>query len=173
MWSLGLEGIIHKVHTTSQVEVIAGTIRYFVINYFDENGRRIHITGKIPINNSVQFLGVTSQAWRRELTFLCHLQTPAEATGWGSVNNSNQDWGGSMFDSTIITNVAWGASTDPCPAYLPQSLVNPHTARRCVRDKLLRRRRQERLISPSNWRNHFINPWVHCQDNGREITVTQ
>ena len=65
IWSLGLDGIISKVHPTAQIEVIAGTIREFVTNYLAENGRRIQIIGKLSINNSVQFLGVTAQAWGR------------------------------------------------------------------------------------------------------------
>ena len=60
IWSLGLDGIISKVHPTAQIEVIAGTIREFVTNYLAENGRRIQIIGGKSINNSVQFFGVTN-----------------------------------------------------------------------------------------------------------------
>ena len=51
--SLGLDVIIRKVRPTLQVEVPAGTVREFVTNYLAKNGRRIHIIGKIFINNSV------------------------------------------------------------------------------------------------------------------------
>ena len=75
-----------------RVEVTSGTVRYFVTNYFAENGRRIEITGKIPVNASVQFLGFSDQAWGIGLSFICNLMARVEATGWGSGNYSNQEW---------------------------------------------------------------------------------
>ena len=63
---LVLENITHKVHPTTQVEVISGTVREFMTHYLAENGRRIPIIGKFSINNSVQF-------WASELLFICNL----------------------------------------------------------------------------------------------------
>ena len=56
LWCLGLDGISHKVHPTSRVDVIAITVGGFVTDYFAENGRRIKITRKISVNDSIQFL---------------------------------------------------------------------------------------------------------------------
>ena len=73
-----------------------------------------------------------------------------------------------MFDANSITNVVWGDFIIPCPDYLPRSPVNPCATARCVRDNFLRRRRQERLRSPSNWRNNMVNTWVHRRDDNRQ-----
>ena len=137
VWSLGLDGIVRKVHPAARVEVVSGTAGEFLNNYLAENGCIIQIIEQLSINDSVQFLGVTAQAWGRGFTFLYNLQAPSEATGWISGHYSNQYWGGSMFNSNSIKNVAWGASVDPRPAYLPWSTVNPRAARRHVCYKLL------------------------------------
>ena len=55
LWCLGLDKIIHKVHPTARVEVIAGTVREFVTDYLAKNGLRIQIIGQLSVNNSVQF----------------------------------------------------------------------------------------------------------------------
>ena len=81
VWSLGLEGIICKVHPTVQVEVPAGTVGEFVNNYLAENGRRIQIIGQLSINRSAQFLVVPTQALGHGLPFPCNPQTPAGTTG--------------------------------------------------------------------------------------------
>ena len=60
-----MDGIIHDVHPTAQVEVPARTVEEFVNDYLAENGRRIQIIEQISINNSIQFLGVTAQARER------------------------------------------------------------------------------------------------------------
>ena len=67
---LGLERMIRKVHPTALVEVTDGTVREFVTNYLDENGRRIHIIGKISVNDSVQFWNVPNQGGRSGLPFI-------------------------------------------------------------------------------------------------------
>ena len=141
--------------------------------YLTENGHRIQIIGKISINDSVQFLGVTAQAWGNGLPFLCNLQETYEATGWGSGNYSIQDWGGSMLDTNIITNIAWGASVNPLPAYLSRSPVNPRAAQHRVHNNLLCCRRRECSRIPSNWRNPIVNPQVHPRYENMEGLVTQ
>ena len=97
-------------------------------DYIAENGRRIYIIRQLPINNSVQFLGVSAQAWERGLPFHCNLQAPDEATGWGRGHTYNQKWVGRMFDADSITNISWGDSVDPLSGFLPRSPVKPHTA---------------------------------------------
>ena len=145
MWILGLDNITREVHSTSQVEVPSGTIRWFVTDYLAENGCRVQIIRKISINDSVQFLGVPALAWGSGFPFICNMQALAKAIGWGSCNYSNQYWGGSMFDAKIIKNVAWGESFDVSPANSPRSPVNPHAAARRVCNNILCLRSQERL----------------------------
>ena len=173
VWSLGLDGISHKVNPKVWVEVPAVTVGDFVTEYLAENGRIIHIIGQISINDSVQFLGVSDQAWGLEFPFLCNLQAPVEATVRRSENYFNQYWGGSMFDTNIIINVAWGGSTYASPANSPWSLVNPRASARRIRDDFLCLRCQERLKHYYNWHNNRINIRVHCQDDDREGLVTQ
>ena len=134
-----------KDHPTECLEILDGTIKEFVTNYLAENGRQIDITGKLYINDIIQFLALSDQAWVSGLPFIASLLDHVEATGWGGFNNSNQNQGGSFSDANRITNADWGASGDARTAYLPRSPVIPHTARRRVRANFLRHRRQENL----------------------------
>ena len=77
-----------------------------MIDHLAENGRRIQIIRPFSINNTFQFFGVTAQAWGRGLSFIRNLQAPAESIGWVSGNYYNRDWGGRIFDSNSIINVA-------------------------------------------------------------------
>ena len=141
--------------------------------YLAENRHRIQIIGKIPVNDSVQFLDVSHQAWGRGFPFICNLRAPVEATRWVSGNYSNQELGGSLLDANSITHVTWGASTNPRPDYLTWSHVNKRAAQRRVHDDFLCRRSQEILWRHCNWRNHLVNHWVHCRYNDRYGPVTQ
>ena len=114
-----MDSIGHEVHSIARVEVTYGTVGEFVANYLSENGRLIDTIGQISINDSVQFLGFTDQAWGSGLPFIFNLLSRVEATGWGIVNYPNQDWVGGFNDAYSMTNVTWGASIDPRPAYLP------------------------------------------------------
>ena len=122
LWCLGLDRIYRKVHHTAREEILAGTVREFVNNYLDENGRQILIIGRLSINHSVQFLGLFDQAWGSGLPYITSLLAQVEATGWVGCNNSNQNWGGWFNDANIITNVAWGVSFGASPTNLPRSL---------------------------------------------------
>ena len=51
-----------------------------------------------------------------------------EATGWLSENYYNKDWGERFNRDYRMTTVAWGASVDPCLAYLPLIPVYPRAA---------------------------------------------
>ena len=106
------------------------------------NGRQIDIIGKISINDSVQFLILSDQAWGGGFPFIANLLAHVEATGWVSYNNSIQNWPGKFNDADRIMNVTWGASVDPRLDYLPQSSVNPCAAWSRVHDNFLCRRRQ-------------------------------
>ena len=46
-----------------------------------------------------------------------------------------------MFGRYSMTNVAWSASVEPLPDYLPWSPVDLRASQCCVHDKLLYRRR--------------------------------
>ena len=93
-------------------------------DYLAENGRRIEIIGQLSVNDSVQFLGLSDQAWVTRMRYICNLQALVGATWWGSGKYSNQVWGGSMFDAYIITNVVWGASVDPIRLTCRRVLLN-------------------------------------------------
>ena len=105
--------------------------------------------------------------------FICNLLARVEATGWVIGKYSNQDWGGRFKNDYSMKKIAWGASIDPRPAYLPWSPVKPRATRRCVRDDFCRRSRQECLWCQYNWRNNLVNTWVHCRDDDRDGPVTQ
>ena len=137
LWYLGLDGISCKVHPTARVEVPDGTIGEFVTDYLVENRCQIYIIAQLSINDSVQFLGLSDQSGGSELPFIANLLYQVEDTGWGSANNSNQKCGGWFNRTNSIANVAWGASIDPCPAYLPWSPVNTCAVQRRVRDDFL------------------------------------
>ena len=144
-WCLGLDRIIRKVHPTVQVEVNSRTVGDFVTNYLAENGRRIKIIGQLYTNDSVQFLGFPVQSCGTVMPFIYTLQAPCELIGWGIANNYNQKWGGNIFDSNSIRNVACGASIHSRSDYFSRSPVNPRSARRRVHNNFLCRRHQYRL----------------------------
>ena len=119
LWCLRLDMIIHKFHPTELVEVTAGTVAEVMTNYLAENGHRIEIIGKLYINDNVQILGLSCQAWGSGLPFIPNLLDNVEDTGWGGSNNFNKNWGERFNNSNSITNVALGASADPRPINLP------------------------------------------------------
>ena len=82
MWCLGLDRIRREVHLTARVEVTAGIVGEFGTNYPSKDGRRIDIIGKISVNDSVQLLGLSDQAWGSGLTFIFNLLDHVEGTGW-------------------------------------------------------------------------------------------
>ena len=125
LWYQDLDEIYPEVHPTARVEILAVTIVKFVINYLAENGRQIRNTVKLSVNSSVQFLGLSDQAWGSGLMYTGKFLAVVEATSWGSTNDFNQIQGGRLKNTNSITNVDWGASFDFCPAYLPQIPVNP------------------------------------------------
>ena len=92
MWCLGSDGITHEIHPTAQVEVDAGTVVQFIINYLAENKHRISIIGKFSINGSVQLLGVPNFVRNSGLLFIENLQATTVPSGWGYANTSNQNW---------------------------------------------------------------------------------
>ena len=153
---MGLDRICHKIHPTARVEIRDETVGEFVTNYLAENGRRIAIIGKISVNVSFQFFGLSYQDWGSGFPYITNLLDQVEATGWGISKNPNQIWGGFKNANRII-NSAWGASIDASSNNSPQSPGRPHAARCRIHNNFLHIRHQERL-----WRqfNHS-NPLVH------------
>ena len=92
MWCLGSNGVTHKIHPTERVEVGARTMGQFTTNYLAENGRRIHIIGKISINGSVKLWGIPNFVRNSRFSFIENLQSPTVPSGWGGANTSNQNW---------------------------------------------------------------------------------
>ena len=77
----------------------------FVTEYLSKNGRRNHIIGEFPINESVQLVGL-SEIWGSGLMYIPNLMAHVEATGSSSsFNYSNQSWGVSSTDTTNMTNI--------------------------------------------------------------------
>ena len=101
---LGLYVISHEVHPTAHVEGTTGTVGEFFTNYLSENGRQIKIIGQLSVNNSVQVLGFSDQAWGIGLPFICNILAHVKATGWEVANNFNQNLGGRLNNANIITN---------------------------------------------------------------------
>ena len=118
-------------------------------------------------------LDLPDQCGGSGLQFICNPEAWVEATGWGSVNYPNQDWGWGIFDATIIANVAWGDSVDPRPDYFLHSPVNPRATQHRVRDNFFRFRCQECLWRQYNRHNTLVNTRVHRRDDNRDGPVTQ
>ena len=86
------------IYPTPRAEVLDGTFGDFVTDNLAENGFLIPIIGQLSVNDIVQFLGLSDQSWGNGLSFITNLLAHAEATGWVSFNNSNQNWvGGSTI----------------------------------------------------------------------------
>ena len=58
VWILGEYGVTPEVHPTAQVDVDAGVVCKFAINYLTENGFNTSIFCKKSINVSFEFLNV-------------------------------------------------------------------------------------------------------------------
>ena len=59
VWDFVSDGITHEVHSTAQVDAGNLAVGEFSSDYLNESGRRILILGRISINGSVEWLGVT------------------------------------------------------------------------------------------------------------------
>ena len=94
LWCQDFDGIFREVRPTERVDILDGTVGYFVTNYLAENGCQIRIIGEISVNGSVQFLGLSNQAWGSGLLYIANLLAVVEATGWVNSNDSNQIWRG-------------------------------------------------------------------------------
>ena len=81
MWCLGLYTIGQEVHPTTHVEILDGTIGEFVTDYLAKNGLRIENIGKLSVNNSVQFSGLSDQSWGIRLPFIFKLLAQVEGKG--------------------------------------------------------------------------------------------
>ena len=137
------------------------------------NGRLTKIIGKISVNDSIQFLEFSDQAWGSGLPFIAKLLSRVESTGRVSSNNSNHNWWVRFNTSNIITNVAWGASVNAHTDYLPWSPVNPCAAWQRACNDFFCRRPQERLWRQYNQRNPLVSSWVHRQGKNKDVPVTQ
>ena len=118
-------------------------------------------------------MGLYDQARGSGLPFIANLLAQVEATGWGSAENPNQNWGGRLNDANIIENVSWGAAVDPFTAYFPHSPVNTRATQHCVCDDFIHCRHQERLLRQYNQHNTLINTRVHRKGQYRDGSVTQ
>ena len=54
----GFDYITHEVHPAAWVDVGAGVVGQFLSDHLTGNGRIIPIFGQIPINGSVEYLGI-------------------------------------------------------------------------------------------------------------------
>ena len=108
LWCWDIGRICREVHPTVRVDILAETVKEFVTKYSSKNGGRNQIIGKLSINGSVQFIGL-SEIWGNGLTYIPNLLAHIEATWCVSISNdSNQSWGESFTDTTSMTSVPWG-----------------------------------------------------------------
>ena len=59
LWCHGVDGICREVHPYSRIYIPDVTVGEFVTEYFSENWRCNQIIGKLSINGSVQFIGIS------------------------------------------------------------------------------------------------------------------
>ena len=126
--------------------------RVFHQLYF-ENVCWITIIKQLSVNGSVQFLGLSDQAWGSGLPYIANLLPQVDATGWVSSNSSNQIWGGCFKGANIIINDSLGASIDSSTDNLTRIHGRPHAAQRRSHDDFLLHRRQEHLWRQFSRRN--------------------
>ena len=69
---------------------MSGIVREFVTDYLAKNGRRIRIIRELSVNGSVQFLGLSDQAWGSGFPYIAKILAVVEATGWDSSNDYNK-----------------------------------------------------------------------------------
>ena len=136
LWCVVLDRICREIHPTACVDIAY---------HLAKNVCQILNIGQLSVNDSVQFLGLSDQSWGSGLLFIANLLAQVKYAGWGSANNSNQIHGVRFNNANSIENVAWGASIYSCPAYLPQSPVNPCATWRRIHNDFLHCRCQEHL----------------------------
>ena len=91
------------MHPIACIEILAGTVRYFITEYSIENRRRNHLVGEISSNGSVQFIGL-SEIWGSEFPFIDNPRDPEATKVWGSIGSRNitESWSRSL--QTSATN---------------------------------------------------------------------
>ena len=80
LWCHGTDGICYKVHPYARIETSSGTVGEFVTELFGENGRPNQSIGELPINGSVQYIGLTEICGSR-LPFITNPRAPDISSG--------------------------------------------------------------------------------------------
>ena len=81
IWCLISDSITREFHLTSQIDVGASTVRQCATQYSDENSRRILVIVQISINISIKLLGIPTNFWGCQLTFLDNVLAPTVPYG--------------------------------------------------------------------------------------------
>ena len=122
-WDFGDDGVTREVHPTSQVDVGAGVVGEFATNYLTESGRRIPIFGRIYINGSVEWLGVTAA----NILAPCSILVDCDTT-------TNQNWVSQPGGPSGSFLVSCNCLVCVLPVYLRKILENMRAAAHRVRD---------------------------------------
>ena len=134
-------------------------------NYPAKNGHIVLIIGRLPINVSVQFLGILVFFRNSGLFFIENLQASNVTTGLGHADTTNQNCGVILRGPYSMLGFPWVNNLPAHPDYIPKSPENPRAAARRIRDDVLHRRRRELMRSPTTSCNPIVNPRVHCRDD--------
>ena len=125
LWFLGFDRIFPEVHPTAHIEIPAGILGEFVTDYISENGRWIAIIVQLFVNDSVQFLVLSEQAWGSGFPYIANLLDQVDTTVWDSSNNYNYNW---EYVSTMPIAIPMFAGVLPLtPIILTfQGVLNDH-----------------------------------------------
>ena len=90
VWTFGEDGVTREFHKTAQVDVGAVFAREFATDYLTKSWHRVPMFGRISINGSVEWLGVTDFQRTYGPSSTSNLLAPRHSwVDGGSTTNSN------------------------------------------------------------------------------------
>ena len=164
LWWHGIGGICREVHPTARIDIPDWSVGEFITEYLSKNGRCNRIIGEIPINGSVQFIGIP-EIWGSGFPFIDNTRAPGAIRGRESTGSTN------YFER-------WGSSIHISPTNSLRIPLWSRLVQNCICDYFLHHRRLERLWFLHNSRTDEqgrmivrVNIWVCQRQKNRYIFV--
>ena len=170
--AFGDNGVTREVHPTAWVDVGAGVVREFASYYLTESGRRIPIFGRISINGSVEYFGISDFYRTGGPFWIDNLLATHYSWGDGGIT-INHNWGSQPEGPS--GNVAVLSNRPICVllVYVCKISENTCVTVHRIRDNHLRINRLAHIRSPSTSRNPLRNRQFDRRDDDWEGPADQ
>ena len=115
-WTFGEDGVTCEVHTTVQVDIVAGLVGEFVTEYLTESWCRNPLFGRNYINGSVYWLAVPDLHRTNVTAWTANHLSPRPSWGdRGSTTNPN--WVSQFGVDSGSVSVPWNFHVRVLPVY--------------------------------------------------------